>query len=173
VALGADEGIDLALQKDDERLIVQCKHWQCAKVSLAVVREFAETVAAAGNGVGGLLITTGKFTRDAAAFAAGKPITLINGDALNRHLRTAQRPGENLCDSAGWMQEFVAAAQWLDPVCPVCRASMVSRAARDAGAPFWGCTSFPRCNGKRGARRDLHIARMPGGPRGQVVAAAA
>ncbi|MGH8514908.1 MAG: topoisomerase DNA-binding C4 zinc finger domain-containing protein [Gammaproteobacteria bacterium] len=40
------------------------------------------------------------------------------------------------------------------PACPRCGAPMVQRVAKqgsNAGKPFWGCSTFPRCRGFRSA----------------------
>lgn len=86
---GADGGIDLVLRKDDRRTLVQCKQWRRRKVPVNVVREMM-----------GLLVhhrahavriaALGGFTRDAARFAAGKPIALIDGDTLLAMIRGVQ-----------------------------------------------------------------------------------
>lgn len=35
------------------------------------------------------------------------------------------------------------------PRCPWCRAAMVRRVRGSDGAPFWGCSGFPKCRGTR------------------------
>jgi hypothetical protein len=65
-------------QKDGETVLVQCKHWKAKKVGVATVREMfgilnSERVSEAH------IVTSGRFTDDAIAFAKGKPIELING----------------------------------------------------------------------------------------------
>lgn len=37
---GPDAGVDLILHKDQEKYMVQCKHWRSLKVGVAVIREF-------------------------------------------------------------------------------------------------------------------------------------
>jgi HJR/Mrr/RecB family endonuclease len=69
------------LSKDGERHIVHCKHWRNAKVGVSVVREmFGVLKASSAKTV--YVVSSGNFTKEALAFAANLPITLINGDEL-------------------------------------------------------------------------------------------
>ena len=156
-ALGADGGIDLMLRRDGENIPVQCKHWKTARVAAREMREFYGTMmdAAAPRGI---FVTTGGFSRDAREFAEGKPIELIDGPALERHIAAVRRPAENIFDVTGWIGDFAAAARIFDPECPRCRGAMTVRHNRSSGAAFWGCTTYPRCTGKRDPRRDLLAA---------------
>ncbi len=153
-ALGADGGIDLVLRRDGESIPVQCKHWKTARVTAREMREFfgAMTDAAAPRGV---FVTTGDFSRDAREFAAGKSIDLIDGRALARQIAAVQRPEENIFDVTSWLDGFTAQARIFDPECPSCRGAMVIRQNRTTGSAFWGCTTYPRCSGKRDPRQDL------------------
>jgi restriction system protein len=77
---GADGGIDLRLSRKGRRFIVQCKRY-AGTVGASVVREmvglgFHERAA------GVFIVTTGRFTGAARAFARGKPVKLIDGPAL-------------------------------------------------------------------------------------------
>ena len=89
---GADGGIDLKLKKSSETFLVQCKQWRAYKVSVTVVQELYGVMAAEGV-TGGLVVTSGTFSQDALAFAAGRNIELINGlelQAMIRKVRAAQ-----------------------------------------------------------------------------------
>src|SRR5207244_1767718 len=77
----ADGGIDLELARGSERVIVQCKHWLNRQVPVQRVRELLGVVTAEGAD-SGILVATSGFTRDAIQFAAGKPLQLIDADAL-------------------------------------------------------------------------------------------
>lgn len=88
---GADGGIDLILRKDGRRTLVQCKHWRNRQVRASVVREMYGLLA--HHGAHAVQIaTSGGFTQDAARFAAGKPIELIDGGTLLAMIRSAQQP---------------------------------------------------------------------------------
>lgn len=139
----ADGGIDLELVRGSERVIVQCKHWLNRQVPVQRVRELLGVVTAEGADRG-ILVATGGFTRDALEFAAGKPLELVDGEALVMLARpptgSTKRPSSD------------AATQ--PPACPTCGKPMVWRTARRGervGSQFWGCSSFPVCRGTRAA----------------------
>jgi restriction system protein len=73
---GADGGVDLVLRKDREKFLVQCKQWKAFKVGVTVVRELYGVMAAHGA-AGGFVVTSGRFTDDAKAFADGRNIRLV------------------------------------------------------------------------------------------------
>jgi len=139
----ADGGIDLELVRGSERVIVQCKHWLNRQVPVQRVRELLGVVTAEGADRGVLVATTG-FTQDAIAFAAGKPLELIDGDALIKLSRRQAAPANPKS----------AEVQTVVPTCPDCGKAMVLRTARRGqkiGSQFWGCSSFPTCRGTRAA----------------------
>lgn len=80
-----DGGIDLVLERDDERYLVQCKHWRANKVGVPIIRELYGIMAAEGI-AGGFVVTSGSFTRQARRFAAGREIELIDGQRLTAML---------------------------------------------------------------------------------------
>ena len=65
-----DGGIDLVLSKGSEKFLVQCKQWKAFKVGVTVVRELYGVMAAKGA-AGGFVVSSGRFTDDATAFASG------------------------------------------------------------------------------------------------------
>lgn len=140
---GPDGGIDLVLVKGTERHLVQCKQWRATKVGVAVVRELYGVMSAEGA-AGGFVVTSGAFTQDAAEFARGRNIQLVDGAALFELLETAKQAHESTA------QEPAFEKNRLTPVCPKCHAEMTLRRARkgpQAGKEFWGCTRFPDCRG--------------------------
>ena len=86
---GADGGIDLILTRGGEKFLVQCKQWRAYKVPVGVVRELYGVMAAKGA-AGGFVVTSGRFTDDAASFAGGRNVTLIDGPKLYDLLQQAQ-----------------------------------------------------------------------------------
>ncbi len=145
-ASGPDGGVDLVLRKGTERYLVQCKQWRALKVGVSVVREHYGVMAAQGA-AGGFVVTSGRFTREAQSFAAGRHIQLIDGPQLQAMIRTA-RAQTPVPASA----QMTPQAQ--PPSCPKCQAPMVMRTARtgtNAGSQFWGCTRYPACRGTRQA----------------------
>ena len=136
----ADGGIDLELVRGSERLIVQCKHWMKRQVPVQRVRELLGVVTAEGADQG-ILVATGGFTRDALQFASGKPLQLLDGQALAKLAASVEKP-ETIRNTPS------------QPACPQCGKPMVSRTARRGpkiGSPFWGCSSYPECRGTAAA----------------------
>lgn len=80
---GADGGVDLVLRRDGERHLVQCKQWRAWKVGVATVRELYGVMAAKGA-ASGSVVTSGRFTDEAKAFANGRNIRLVDGALLKK-----------------------------------------------------------------------------------------
>lgn len=77
---GGDGGIDLFLKKDGKKIIIQAKHYR-NQVGVAIVREmYGVLMHYKVDEV--YICTTSYFTKEAKAFARGKPITLIHGHRL-------------------------------------------------------------------------------------------
>lgn len=87
---GADGGVDLRLTRNGETYLVQCKQWRAFKVGVDVVRELYGVMAAEGA-AGGFVVTSGRFTDEAAKFASGRNVTLLNGKELQTLIRQAQQ----------------------------------------------------------------------------------
>lgn len=146
---GADNGIDLELERDGERHLVQCKQWRAQRVGVEVVRELYGAMAAQGA-AGGWVVTSGTFTGPAREFAQGRNIELIDGGALVNLIQQA-RP--STVEPAA-MPARAATRSAASPSCPTCSGPMVRRVARrggSAGDGFWGCQGFPKCRGTRPA----------------------
>jgi restriction system protein len=143
---GADGGVDLVLCRNGDTIVVQCKRWNGKAVPVQIVRELYGVLIHRGAAEAKLVATT-NFTSDALEFARGKPIELVNADALLVLLRGVQKSG-NIVQSD-------STNGGLDtPECPRCRSAMVLRKARrgvGAGESFWGCSRFPKCRGTRTA----------------------
>ncbi|MFG6412302.1 restriction endonuclease [Roseateles sp. DC23W] len=142
--IGPDGGVDLELRKDAELHLVQCKQWRAQRVGVAVVRELYGAMAARGA-AGGFVVTSGRFTQEAADFADGRNVRLIDGDGLKVLL------------AAGRMPPVAPVRPRAEPPCPLCGKGMVLRAAKrgaQVGNRFWGCSAFPGCRGTRDAPSD-------------------
>lgn len=151
---GPDGGLDLLLTKGGERFLVQCKHWRASAVGVEVVRELYGLMAARGA-TGGFVVTSGRFSGAASAFASGRNVELIDGSGLRALLddgRAAQALA-GLADEEGKQKPDAvldAYAPTKAPTCPHCRSPMVRRTAsqgRHLGNAFWGCSRFPACRG--------------------------
>ncbi len=145
----ADGGVDLILVRGQERIFVQCKHWKAWQVPVAVVRELFGVVVA-NRASGGIVVTSGSFSREAIAFAQQSGTTLLDGPAVQRLLAAGkiqtppslvQQPSPN---------QAMPSTSLGTPSCPICLAPMLLRKARRgqrAGSSFWGCSRYPGCKG--------------------------
>ncbi len=148
---GPDGGIDLVISKHGKRYLVQCKQWRSQKVGVKVVREMFGLVAAE-QAAGGIVITSGQFTREAANFAKGKSLELVDGDQLVSLISAVQKEPKISARKVNSKPAGEPAA----PPCPACGGKMILRTARkgkNAGQQFWGCSAFPKCRGTRAAGR--------------------
>lgn len=87
-----DGGIDLKLYRDNEYLVVQCKHWNALQVTHKEMHEIAGIMLSEGA-TGAVLVTSGEFTPYARTSAAkiGK-MQLIDGNALRAMLGHIPEP---------------------------------------------------------------------------------
>jgi restriction system protein len=164
---GADGGVDLVLTKGNEKFFVQCKQWKAFKVGVSTVRELYGVMAADGV-AGGFVVTSGQFTGDAKAFAAGRNIQLIDGLSLTQLLRDgrgqqaakarATEPGSSNRKTGDGQptqapERRLIAESAAEPQCPRCSKPMVRRSAKrgvTAGKDFWGCSGYSTgCRGTR------------------------
>ncbi|MET4575088.1 restriction endonuclease [Ottowia thiooxydans] len=171
---GADGGVDLVVTKAGEKSFVQCKQWKAFKVGVSTVRELYGVMAAHGAS-GGFVVTSGRFTKEALAFAQGRNIQLMDGAALMSLLREARGKGDGNTSSPSLGSKSpgsqnlnpqgltppateltIPAAKTViptEPPCPRCSKPMVRRVAKQgpaAGKAFWGCSEFS--GGCRGTR---------------------
>lgn len=83
-----DGGVDLVCRRSGDREIVQCKRYIGHSVGVDAVRSLYGVMADFGASRA-YLVTTSTFTDGAQAFAIGKPITLVDGEALMARLERA------------------------------------------------------------------------------------
>jgi restriction system protein len=136
-----DGGVDLILARGHERFLVQCKQWRAQQVPVTIVRELYG-VMAAQHAAGGYVVTSGRFTKDAVAFAAGRNIELIDGKTLPELLRETKN------SVAAATIAPTNATNTSTPACPRCNEPMISRVAKrgaNLGSEFWGCRRYPKC----------------------------
>jgi restriction system protein len=137
-----DGGIDLLLHRQGTKTIVQCKRWKTAQVGVSLIREFYG-VTVGEKAARGIFVTTGTYSADALAFARGKPLDLVDGEALAKLVQglRAANPTQTVMPPAAL-------------ACPKCGGEMVERLAKrgaNAGKTFWGCRRYPQCQGVRSA----------------------
>src|SRR6266540_2288494 len=75
-----DQGIDLLMRKDNQLVAVQCKRWS-TPIGEPEVLDFYSALIQVEAPLG-YMITTSSFTTQAVAFAQGKPVVLLDLDAL-------------------------------------------------------------------------------------------
>ena len=78
---GADGGLDLLITKGGQRYAVQCKHYARQKVGAPVVRD-AVGAAVHVRARAVFVVALAGFTSAARAYAAGKPVHLLDGAML-------------------------------------------------------------------------------------------
>lgn len=150
---GADGGVDLVLWRDGRRTLVQCKQWRRERVPVNVVREmYGLLVHHQADAV--CIAALGGFTPDAARFAEGKAINLLDGPKLLALMRSVQsdrtvRDGSTGQSPVNRFDGRSEAAVPAVPSCPKCGAGMIERANRRTGERFLGCARFPACRGTR------------------------
>lgn len=140
---GADGGVDVVLRKDGKVTLVQCKRWKGKPVPVQTVRELYGALHDRGA-ASAKLVATSRFTPDAIAFVQGKPIELVDSEAILRLLRGVQTSGRIVSSTSSHEPDA--------PRCPSCNGLMVKRTARrgaSVGSEFWGCFGYPRCRGTR------------------------
>lgn len=87
-----DGGIDLKLYKDDQYIVVQCKHWNAKQVPHNPVHELIG-VMSSQEATGAIFITSGEYTAYAREAAAGQGhVQLIDGDALREMIGPLPEP---------------------------------------------------------------------------------
>jgi restriction system protein len=142
-----DGGVDIRLTGPGETVLVQCKQWKAYKVGVTTVRELLGVVVSE-RADRGIVVTSGRFTQEAKAFAQANPqIKLINGPELAELIR-----GVQVGSGAPPIQPPMPPAASKAPSCPSCGAEMVLRTARkgqNAGSQFWGCPKYPACPGTK------------------------
>lgn len=136
---GADGGVDIRLIKNGETHLVQCKQWRSNKVGVSVAREmFGVMTARQATSV--IIVTSGRFTREAQDFATGKPIQLIDGPQLADLIGLVRKAPPAPVQTAKQAD--------LTRHCPRCGSDLVLRIAKkgaNVGSQFWGCSAFPKC----------------------------
>ncbi len=138
------------ISREGKRYLVQCKQWRKQKVSVNIVREMFGLVAAE-KAVGGIVITSGQFTRDAAGFAKGKTLELVDGEKLAALIGAVQKEPKVSAQEVKSKPKGDPGP----PLCPACGGKMVLRTTRkgkNVGQQFWGCSGYP----KRRGTRDFH-----------------
>ena len=118
--------------------LVHCKAFDAYRVGIKPMRELRAAMHSAKVDKG-MLVTAGRFTNEAAAYAAAERIELVDGAALLARL--AALPA----DTALALLKFATQGDFLTPTCPDCCIKMTARRSTSGGRKFWGCANYPRC----------------------------
>lgn len=121
---GADGGVDLVLSREGKKALVQCKRWN-SSVGAPVAREMFGLLVHHGADSVKIVCASG-FTKEARAFSEGKPIELVDGEALVALVRSVR-------------------STQIDSKTCLCGAPMKLRQSKTGGESFLGCTRFPDC----------------------------
>jgi len=78
---GSAGRVDLVLRRDRESFLVLSKYWKEPRIDAEIVQQLHRSMIARGA-IGGFVVTLGRFSREATAFASGSNIRLIDGTAL-------------------------------------------------------------------------------------------
>jgi len=152
VTRAAVTGGDLMLRRDRETYLVHCKAWRSKKVGLSTVKALHQAMQARGAN-GGFLLSFGRVGRDAARYAGGEKMQMLDGPALKaliEPVRHSRRPAAAATPAAGVPAVNRAVPE--SPACPLCGKAMRMRTAKrgsHAGHGFWGCIDHPHCKGIR------------------------
>lgn len=162
-----DGGIDLtATTPSGELYLIQCKHYQSAKVGVKIVREMLGVLSKEGASKA-VVIATGEYTKDAVQFAQGQPVELVDGRSLLTRIQAYNTRSTHTDEAVTQQEASPAATETVDhnsasstqptieqPAnntsadCPKCGSELVERTAKrgaNAGNTFLGCSNFPKC----------------------------
>ena len=134
-------GVDIRLTApgaERASLLGQCKPWDAYRVGPKSARELRAAMSAAGLDKG-LLVTSGRFTPEAAAYAREQGIHLMDGAELLAGI-AGLAP-----EKSAALLKFATQGDFLTPTCPGCALKMISRKSTKDGRKYWGCRNYPRC----------------------------
>jgi restriction system protein len=138
---GTRAGVDIVMREKGaggKPSIARCKAWDAYRVGAGAVRELRRAMGAAKI-ADGVLLTAGRFTREAVNLAAQESIRLVDGPALLEKI--AALPPEKALE----LLKFATQGDFLTPTCPFCSIKMVSRQSTKDGRKYWGCRNYPAC----------------------------
>lgn len=135
-----DGGIDLIIEKDDERAAVQCKRWKKWKVDVPKIREMFGAMTHEGVSKG-VVVTLNGFTLEAKQLAVEHAIDIVHEENLAVMISELSEDGQRR------VQDLL---QDQTKYCPKCESVMIWRAPKPGKnwKPFWGCPRYPQCHGK-------------------------
>lgn len=139
---GADGGIDVRLpdkrNPDKTFAVIQCKSWTTGAVGVEPIRALWGAREHFGAELA-LFYTVCGYTEAAKAFAGGKHLKLVDGEALLAQIH--RLPDE---DRQRLLRE-ITEGDYTTPSCPKCASKMKLRKGKEGKSDFWGCPRYPAC----------------------------
>ncbi|EEF57011.1 restriction endonuclease [Pedosphaera parvula] len=134
-----DGGVDLIIEREGIKTIIQCKHWESWTVGVRNIREFLGTLTDQQISQG-IYVTLKGYTNGALQLAKKHNITLLGEPELMA-----------LCENLNWKQnpEILSLLNDTRKLCPKCESEMVLRTSGrgpNRGNQFWGCSTYPKCH---------------------------
>ena len=159
-----DHGIDLIAEKPGETAVVQCKNYKAWSVGEPVLSQLLGSMHKFGADRA-YLVTTGRLTRAAEAFAVGEPIEVWDGAYVTRlsmQMASAERQAGmerpalpasvsgktaelTVVGNAASGNQAETAVKGAVVRCPKCGSQLVKRQNRRTGESFLGCSKYPAC----------------------------
>lgn len=144
--------IDLVLRKDNQKILVDCKHWKEAKVRRTDVEELFKVMAAT-QADGGYMLTAGIYEEEAEEFVRDKNMRLFDNEGLRNLLSVLDtdttRDAKRKHESRKYSEQVTGKR---DVLCPKCGRIMVRRVERRGDLitrKYYGCPAYPSCKGER------------------------
>jgi restriction system protein len=119
-------------------ILLQCKAWDAYPIGIKPLYELRGAMTSA-DVAAGVMVAGGRFTPEAARFAAQENIQLIDATALLEKLAAL------LPEKALGLLRLATKGDFLTPTCPRCSIKMTARRSTGEGRVFWGCPNYPRC----------------------------
>lgn len=172
-----DQGRDAILHRGGEKYLVECKRYsERNTVGRPEIQQFYAAIMH-DQAAKGFFVSSGNFSTGAVAFAAQKPIELVDGEQLLRYMLNSKQgdanddtyrsvclkcgawvvhslrhPRDELCQYGHVVTptltiEDVLAGANAPPKCARCGATM--RLVTGRNGKFWGCSRYPECRSSR------------------------
>ena len=136
----ADGGAEICLcaaGAEQPSVLVHTRAWDAYPIGIKPLRELRAAMTAA-NVAEGIMVAAGRFTAEAAAYAAKEKIDLIDGASLIAKLEALPERGLALL-------KLVTKGDFLTPTCPRCFIKMTASRSTGYGRMFWACRNYPSC----------------------------
>jgi len=130
----ADNGIDGILETEGKKIVLQCKRVK-GYVGEPVLRDLYGAMHDA-SAEGAVVVTTGRVSDNAKAWAKGKPIEIIEMQELRSLIDQHFKEDEVVPDSYSVDMNTIV-------MCPKCGSSL--RTVKTQYGTFLGCSGYPKC----------------------------